>query len=437
MLAFFLTITTPIKEESMYKRGGLILISLLLCAALGMAQAPVTINFMADNRTELVKMEKLLPAFEKATGIKVNWIQLQETPLRSKTGLELSAASTDIDVIMCDFLYMNQYAKAGYLASLDQYLKGSKTFKESDFQKPFIDASKYNGIMYGMPLYQDCNIMVYRADLFAKYHLNVPKTFEDLELDAKTIKENEPGVAGIVMRGQRGAGVNEWTWPTFLWGFGGSYYTKDMKSANLDTPEAIAALDYYANILKNYGPEGVANFSYIEVQTMMAQGKAGIFIDSASLAPRLEDPANSSVVGKLGFCVVPGKVAVQPGFYSWELVIPAKSQRKEAAATFIQWIISPSIAKQLGWSAPNQALETVYNVPPYKGYAQSEPLIKVMKDSLKLADPDYRPRNAITSEVGTRVSVAISEVLSGEKTAAEALKDANADVNKIMRDAGK
>lgn len=238
------------------------------------------------------------------------------------------------------------------------------------------------------------------------------------------------------MRGQRGAGVNEWTWPTFLWGFGGSYYTKDMKSANLNTPQAIAALDYYANILNKYGPEGVANFSYIEVQTMMAQGKAGIFIDSASLAPRLEDPANSSVVGKLGFCVVPGKVTVQPGFYSWELVIPAKSKRAAAAAQFIQWIISPEIAKQLGWSAPNQALETVYNVPPYAGYSQSEPLIKVMKDSLKLADADYRPRNAITSEVGTRVSVAISEVLSGEKTSAQALKDANADVTKIMHDAG-
>ena len=151
-------------------------------------------------------MQKLLPAFEKATGIKVNWIQLQETPLRSKTGLELSAASTDIDVIMCDFLYMNQYAKAGYLAPLDEYLQHSKTFKESDFQKPFIDASKYDGKMYGMPLYQDCNIMVYRADLFAKYHLNVPKTFDDLELDAKTIKENEPGVARDCHEGAEGGG---------------------------------------------------------------------------------------------------------------------------------------------------------------------------------------------------------------------------------------
>lgn len=395
----------------------------------------VTINFMADNRSELVKMQELLPAFEAETGIKVNWMQLQETPLRSKTGLELSAPSTDIDVIMVDFLFMNKYAKAGYLEPIDKYLANSDTWKDSDFQPPFIDAVSFEGQQYAVPLYQDCNILVYRADLYEKYNLNVPKTFEELEYNAMVIEENEPGVAGITMRGQRGQGVNEWTWPTFLRGFGGSYFDENMMG-NLDTPEAIAALEYYANILNKYGPEGVANFSYIEVQTGFAQGQAGMFIDSASLAPRCENPDDSKVAGKIGYAVVPGKVETQPGFYSWTLVIPQKSERKEAAAKFLEWIVSPEIASQLGWSAPNQALETVYDIPAYPGYDQSEPLVKVMKDSLALADPDYRPRIDQASEVGTRVSIAISEVLSGEKTAAVALKEANADIDKIMKDAG-
>lgn len=396
---------------------------------------PVVINFMADNRSELVKMQELLPAFEKENNIKVNWMQLQETPLRSKTGLELSSPSTDIDVIMVDFLFMNKYAKAGYLAPLDEYMGSDSTFRESDYQPPFIDAIKYEGKQYAVPLYQDCNILVYRADLYAKYNLNVPKTFEELEYNAKVIHENEPGVAGITMRGQRGQGVNEWTWPTFLRGFGGTYYDDNMMG-NLDTPEAIAALDYYANILNKYGPEGVANFSYIEVQTGFAQGQAAMFIDSASLAPRCEDPTASKVAGKIGYAVVPGKVETQPGFYSWTLVVPAKSKRQAAAAKFLEWIVSPEIAPQLGWSAPNIALETVYDVAPYAGYDQSEPLVKVMKDSLALADPDYRPRTDQASEVGTRVSIAISEVLAGEKTAAQALKEADADIDQIMKEAG-
>jgi hypothetical protein len=56
--------------------------------------AKVTLNFLADSRSEFVNMQKLLPDFTKATGIDVKMTQLQETPLRAKTGLELSAPTT-------------------------------------------------------------------------------------------------------------------------------------------------------------------------------------------------------------------------------------------------------------------------------------------------------------------------------------------------------
>jgi len=396
------------------------------------SQKSVTINFMADTRPEFDKMVKLAPDFEKKTGIKINYIKLQETPLRAKTGLEVSAPSTDIDVFMTDFMFLNKYAKAGYLEPLDKYLNASGTFKKDNYMKPFIDSISYQNDIYGVPLYQDCNILVYRADLFKKYNLNVPKTFADLENCAKVIKEHEPGMAGIVMRGQRGYGVNEWTWPTFLEGFGGSYLSKDMKTANLDTPQAVQALTYYTDLLKKYGPSGVANYSYVEVQNDMMQGKAGMFIDSATLAPRCEDPSLSQVAGKLGYAIVPGNTAVVPGFYSWTLAIPAHSKNKDAAGKFIAWLTSPEIASQVGFSGPNQALEKAYSTPAYKDYSQSVPMISVMKDSLKLADPDYRPRVPEADQIGTAVSVAISSALDGSKQPAQAIKDANAEITKIL-----
>jgi ABC-type glycerol-3-phosphate transport system substrate-binding protein len=392
-------------------------------------QQSVTINFMADDRPEFEKMMQLLPAFTNQTGIKVNYMKLQQTPLEAKTGLELSSPSTNIDVVLADFMFLNKYAQAGDLEPLDQYLNASSTFNKANYMKPFIDSVSYQGQMYGVPLYQDCNILVYRADLFKKYNLSVPKTFAGLEYDAKVIKEHEPGMSGIAMRGQRGFGINEWTWPTFLEGFGGSYLTPDMKQANLDTPQALQAMTYYTNLLKNYGPSGVANYSYVEVQNDMMQGKTGMFIDSATLAPRCEDPSQSQVAGKLGFAMVPGGTTVTPGFYTWTLCVPAHSKNKEAAAKFIAWMTSPAIASQIGLSAPNQALQTVYNIPAYPG---TEPLITVMDDSLKLADPDYRPRVPQADEIGTDVSVAVSSVLDGSATPAQALKTANDAINQAL-----
>jgi len=390
----------------------------------------VTINFMADTRSELDKMTELLPDFEKQTGIKVNYMKLQETPLRAKLGLEVSAPSTEVDVVMTDFMFLNKYAKASYLEPLDKYLEASGTFNKDNYMKPFIEAVSYNNQIYGVPLYQDSNILVYRADLYKKYNLQVPKTFAELEQNAKIIKENEPGMSGIVMRGQRGYGVNEWTWPTFLEGFGGSYLSPDGKSGNLNSPEAIKALTYYGDILKKYGPSGVANYSYVEVQNDLMQGKAGMFIDSATLAVRCEDPKVSTVAGKLGYAMVPGDKTVAPGFYSWTLAVPKNSKNKEAAGKFIAWLTSPDIAAKVGWSAPNQALEKVYNIPAYPG---TEPLINVMKESLKFANADYRPRIPEADQVGTAVSVAISSVLDGSKSPANALKEANDSVNKILQ----
>ncbi len=403
--------------------------------------AKVTLNFMADSRSEFVNMQKLLPDFTKATGIDIKMTQLQETPLRAKTGLELSAPSTEFDVIMTDFQLMTKYASAGLLEPMDNYLKNEPTFKEADFQKPFLDALRYENKLYGLPLYQDCNILMYRADIFADLKLKVPDTVEELEDAAKKITDwgKSKGVYGIALRGQRGMGVNEWTWPTFLWAYGGSYYKsypKDMHP-NLDSPEALAALKYYVNLINNYAPPGAANYSYVEVQTDLMEGKVGMILDSATLGVRAENPKESKVAGKLGYAVVPkGPGGRQPGFYTWSVVVPAKAPHKAEAVKFLAWLLSPDIAPQVGWSAPNQALEKVYNIPAYKDLADSKPLIQTMKDSLALADPDYRPRAAEQSEVGTEVSIAISDAIAGTKTPEQALKDANANIDAIMKKAG-
>lgn len=405
------------------------------------APAPATITFMADSRSEFVKMQELLPDFTKETGISVNMVQLQETPLRAKTGLELSAPTTEMDVIMTDFQLMNKYASAGVLEPLDDHLAKISTFNRDDYQAPFLEALSYEGKLYGLPLYQDCNILMYRADIFAELGLPVPDTVEQLEANAKAITEwgKDQGIYGIALRGQRGMGVNEWTWPTFLWAFGGSYY-KDFPNdmhPNLDSPEALAALEYYVNLINNYAPPGAANYSYVEVQTDLMQGKVAMILDSATLGVRAEDPSQSTVAGKLGYALVPqGPGGRQPGFYTWSVVVPAKSDNKEAAAQFIAWMLSPEISPKLGWSAPNQALEQVYNIPAYADYAESRPLIDIMKDSLAIADPDYRPRVAEQTEVGTEVSIAISDSIAGTKTPDQALKDANTNIDAIMKKAG-
>jgi ABC-type glycerol-3-phosphate transport system substrate-binding protein len=397
----------------------------------------VTINLLADNRSEFDKMLQLYPEFEARTGIKLNFSRFQEAPLRTKTALELSAPSTDIDVVMLDFTLVAKYTAANYLEPLDDYLTKIPTFNRSDFMQSFIDACSANGKLYAVPVNQDCSILMYRADIFRELNLNVPKTFDELEDVCKKIKTAHPEMSAIALRGNRGVGGNEWAWSSFLWGYGGQYYDFRTFKATLNSPASVQATETYIRLLKNYGPTGAANYSNWEVETDLMQGNAAITIDSATYAPRLEDPINSKVAGKLGYDVVPGLPGKsQPGFYSWTLAIPKNSRKKAAAAEFLAWLASPEIATKTGWSGPNQALKEVYSTPAYKDYPQSKNLYDVMIESLALANPDFRPRIDEGAEIITRVSEAISSVLAGETTAQPALDACNADVDKILKDAG-
>jgi len=60
----------------------------------------------------------------------------------------------------------------------------------------------------------------------------------------------------------------------------------------------------------------------------------------------------------------------------------------------------------------------------------------VILGSLEMSSPDYRPLIPEWNEIGDRIGIAVSEVLTEQKTAQEALDEAAADVEKIMEEAG-
>lgn len=425
--------------------GGIALASLLAaCGAGGANQAGgganATLNFLVDTRSEVTKLEALKADLKKKFGFSFTSAHLQEAALRTKTGLELSSPSTNYGAVMLDFMTLPLYVQSKSLEPLDKYATAANGFDKSNYQQAFLDANTVDGKLYGIPLYQDCNILMYRADLFEKYGLNVPNTFDDLKAVAKELagQGKSSGMSGIAMRGQRGFGINEWTWSTFLLGFGGHYYKNfpEDQSPTLNNPEAIDALTYYVDLLKESGPTGVANYSYVEVQNDLVNGKTAMILDSATLGGRAEDPTQSKVAGKLGYAVVPGGSAGRhPGFYTWSLVVPAKSPNPEQGAKFALWTDSTSVAEKVGWTAPNAALEKTYGVANYSGYSQSKPLLQTMQDSLKLAEPEYRPRNSVSSEIGDIVGVAISAALSGQSTPAQALNTANDSATSVLKKA--
>jgi multiple sugar transport system substrate-binding protein len=319
------------------------------------------IRIVAANHPWTEAIKKELPEFEKKTGIKVKIDSYFEDQLTQKTSVEFASNSKNIDVVMFRPLQDGKmFHKNGYFSSLNNYVA-----KEDNYTNDFIPSSlgsvKDGDELYGLPLVTETEVLYYRKDLLEKAGLSVPTTLEELEKDAKQLNDPKNGIAGFVARGKRAAAVTQFS--SFLYGFGGDFM-KDGK-ATLTSPEAIAAFNYYGNLLNKYGPKGTLNMSWPEAMAVFTQGKAAFYTEASSLFTNATDASKSTVADKVGFAPFPSGVNGSKPYNvtSWAIGIGANSEKKDAAWKFIKWAESKEMVKKLQSAGNPGARISVWNSP--------------------------------------------------------------------------
>jgi len=142
--------------------------------------------------TDTIKSK--LPEFEKQTGLKVELSQYGEDQLSAQYNVKLNAGTNEIDVMMYRPLQEGKlFAKNGYLADLSADVKTNKTWGWTDFQSGPVVATTYKDKAVGVPIITEQEVLYYRKDLLKKAGLEVPKTMDELQAAAKTIKAQNPG----------------------------------------------------------------------------------------------------------------------------------------------------------------------------------------------------------------------------------------------------
>ncbi|MCY9693165.1 ABC transporter substrate-binding protein [Paenibacillus alginolyticus] len=118
----------------------------------------------------------------------------------------LLAGNEPLDLLMTSsfFNYSSQVAK-GQLRPLDDLLNKYGQGIKSSLEPIFYDGTKINGKIYGVASFRELVAdygFIARKDLQDKYNIDLSKikSFEDLEMVFKTIKDNEPGMSPLVQR---------------------------------------------------------------------------------------------------------------------------------------------------------------------------------------------------------------------------------------------
>ncbi len=374
--------------------------------------------------------------YEAQTGIRIQIAEFPYANLFEKEFVDLKNATGAYDLIMLDNPWFPRFATEGLLAELTPlYQKRNQTGPDADFVPSSIALCKHpyeSGALYALPYVGNSQLFFYRKDLFEKHSLQPPATWEDVLTAAQTIDEREqtggPGggrIFGYVMRAAQGNAVVADFMPIF-WAFGAEMFDAS-GTPSVDSEEAVAALRFMLELGK-HAPPGYASFNADEVSAHLLQGTAAMSINWPAWISAFNDPQRSKVIGLVRITEMPGaKTAGRAEIGNWLIAIPKGSRNGEAAFDFLLWATS---AEQMKKSALHGNPPTRRSVFGDRELMAKFPSYPVQLRSLESSRP--RPRTPAWTEIENAFGIFLSKANSGQLAPEEAMKQANAEIAKII-----
>lgn len=390
--------------------------------------------------------EKLIPEFTKETGISVETDPLQYGKLRDKQLLEMSKPTGDYDVVSWVVFWKTEYVQKGLLTPLSQMFANpalvDPKYDIDDITPAYLsNGGKVGGPqgyldgpsagLYGIPFSAQTTLMAYRKDILEKHSIAVPETYDELLAASRIINEKE-GIGGLTGRAQSGHQANDF----FLTHYGptGGSLIDDNYKPIINNPTAVKTVEMLAEFVK-VGPTGMTGYGYGDMVNSFVQGDAAFYLDASKIRKTVEDETKSRIKGKVGYALHPtidGNCGSGTGGFA--MGIPANSKNKEAAFLFIQWMTNKATDLKLAQMGGDPIRTSTMNNADLQAKFEDYP---VLVEQLKCARADWRPLIPEYPEIDAQIiGIAVSEAITGTKTAQQAMDDANVKVEALLTEKG-
>ena len=416
----------------------------------GVAHADTELVVATVNNGHMIEMQKLTKHFEAANpGITVKWVTLEEGVLRQRVTTDIATKGGQFDVMTIGMYETPIWGKKGWLTEL----KTDAAYNVDDLLPAMRNGLSVGGKLFAAPFYGESSMLMYRKDLADKAGIKVsdhPTWAQVKELAAK-IHDPKKGVYGICLRGKPGWGDNMAFLTTLVNTHGGQWFDMNWKP-QLESKPWKESINFYVDLLKNYGPPGSSANSFNEILALYNEGKCGMWIDATIAASFITDPKQSKVADKVAFAQAPTAVTPKGAnwLWAWALAIPAGSQKTAEAQKFISWATSKEyinlVGKEVGWgNIPTGTRKSTYTNAEFLKVAKFAAAEKAAIDSAKPADstlpksPYVGVQFAAIPEfqaIGTTVGQQMSAALAGKTSVDEALKAAQVAADREMKKAG-
>lgn len=328
----------------------IIALNLILQPAFATAQ-PTALRFVSWKPEKPEFWDQAIADFERENpGVKLS----REMGPQSSTQLhdlitqKLKNHDSEMDVFVMDVIWPAEFASAGWVSPLD---RSFPRYEQEKFLRAPIQANRYNGRIFGVPLFIDAGLLYYRKDLLEKYHLPPPRFWPDLVDGARTILAGERDSQLVGFSGQfkqyEGLVCNMME---YILSNGGALWDEQQLKSAINQPRAIEAVRFVRDrMISQISQRGVLAYEEPESLVLFTEGRA-IFHRNWPYAWQIaNDSKQSKVAGKIGMIPLPSFAGNKPAatLGGWQLAISRFSRKPELAPRFISFMTSQATQKRM------------------------------------------------------------------------------------------
>jgi ABC-type glycerol-3-phosphate transport system substrate-binding protein len=393
------------------------------------------------NNSDMIIMQELSSRFEADTGHRLNWVVLEENVLRQRVTTDIATGGGSFDIITIGAYEAPIWGAQGWLVALDDF---GDDYDYDDILEPVRTGLSVDGTLFAVPFYAESSFTFYRTDLFEQAGIETPTeqiTYDEFAEMVARLHDPANGVFGTCQRGKAGWGENMAFVGPLVNAFGGRWFDMDWQP-QIDSPEWRAAINYYVDLVTNYGPPGSTANGHNENRALFADGRCATWVDATSAAGYIFNPNESTVADRTGFFQAP-KQETDRGtgwFWAWALAIPSSAQNVEVAKEFLAWATSQEyvelVGEEKGWvAAPPGTRASTYDNP---AYVEAAPFADTVLTSIMAADPSNPTRDPVPytgvqfvaipefQGIGNYVGQQIAAALAGQQSVDQALANSQA-----------
>ncbi|MFB9378245.1 ABC transporter substrate-binding protein [Kineococcus gynurae] len=391
-----------------------------------------TLKLMVNQPHRLAFTDLLGPKFKDDFGGTLEVTAIPYDQLTSKQILDVQAGDGEFDVFDYFYFGLGDLVDAGALVDLTDWIAsnsgGTDGIEPDDFLASIYDPyTLLDGKRYGLPFDGDTHVLYYNAEVFDRYGVQPPTTWDEYDAAAAKITQDSGGsVYGAIVEAQQVPMILGCSFINRLAGYGGTLLDESGKVAFAGA-EGLAALQHLIDVQPAALPTPLQT-GFDQANSAFLSGQGAMLDTWTDLGLKAQDPSSSKIVDKWGVVTLPTggsnttpRTALNAGF---GLGVSAGSSQQGVAAAFVKWATDKEhnfLLSSTAGSGIDPARTSVLESAEYATAAGKA--VDVIREGL-LGSPLAWPREAGAPKLLQDLVDQLALAMQGDKDAQTALDDA-------------